>query len=216
MGTLSLLSIGAIILGIADLVWGADRFVASSASFARTVGIAFLVIGLTIVSVGTSAPEIVSINASLSNSGELASSNALGSNLANIGLVLGITFAVNSHPVLRHLIKQESPVLLTITAIAGLCLYDGVLSRLEGVALILLAIPLLVMVVKYKNPIRRCSKREYNHLSKQTAALLFIIGLAVLYKRRYSRVGCQFSCYLFRHKRISYWPDCDCYWYKLA
>lgn len=181
MSTL-ILSIGAIILGITGLVWGADRFVASSASFARTVGISPLVIGLTIVSVGTSAPEIVvSINASLSNSGELAIGNALGSNLANIGLVLGITLLIAPIPVLRHLIRQESPVLLTITALAGLCLYDGVLSRLEGVALILLAVPLLAMVVKYKksHPEDVQNENITTYPNKQ-AALLFIIGLAVL------------------------------------
>lgn len=181
MGTI-ILSIGAIILGITGLVWGADKFVASSASFARNVGISPLVIGLTIVSVGTSAPEIVvSINASLSNSGELAIGNALGSNLANIGLVLGITLLIAPIPVLRHLIKQESPVLLTITALAGLCLYDGILSRLECIILILLVVPLLVMVVKYKksHPDDVQSENITTYPNKQ-AALFFITGLVVL------------------------------------
>jgi len=86
------LSISALVIGILGLVWGADKFVAGSASFARSIGISTLVVGLTVVSVGTSAPEIiVSINAALENSGELAIGNALGSNLANIGLVLGLT-----------------------------------------------------------------------------------------------------------------------------
>lgn len=181
MGTL-ILSIGAIVLGIAGLVWGADKFVASSASFARNIGISPLVIGLTIVSVGTSAPEIVvSINASLSNSGELAIGNALGSNLANIGLVLGTTLLIAPIPVVRHLIKQESPVLLTITALAGLCLYDGILSRFESIILILLVVPLLVMVVKYKtsHPDDAQSENITTYPNKQ-AALLFITGLTVL------------------------------------
>lgn len=181
MGTL-ILSIGAIVLGIAGLVWGADKFVASSASFARNIGISTLVIGLTIVSVGTSAPEIVvSINASLSNSGELAIGNALGSNLANIGLVLGTTLLIAPIPVVRHLIKQESPVLLTITALAGLCLYDGILSRFESIILILLVVPLLVMVVKYKtsHPDDAQSENITTYPNKQ-AALFFITGLTVL------------------------------------
>lgn len=175
-------SIGAIILGIAGLVWGADRFVASSASFARTIGISPLVIGLTIVSVGTSAPEIVvSINAAFSGSGDLAIGNALGSNLANIGLVLGITLLIAPIPVYRHLIKQESPILLLITALAGLCLYDGVLNRLEGFFLMLLVVPLLAMVIKYKKSHADDSPSENITIysNRQTAAL-FTSGLVVL------------------------------------
>jgi cation:H+ antiporter len=150
MGTL-FLSFAALIIGIAGLIWGADKFVAGSASFARTMGIPPLVIGLTIVSVGTSAPEIiVSINAALNGSTELAVGNALGSNLANVGLVLGITLLIAPIPVYRHLVMQESPVLLVITVLAGLCLYDGALNQLESLLMVLLVGPLLWMVVIYK------------------------------------------------------------------
>lgn len=181
MGTL-ILSIGAIVLGIVGLMWGADRFVASSASFARTIGFSPLVIGLTIVSVGTSAPEIVvSINAALSGSGELAIGNALGSNLANIGLVLGITLLIAPIPVYRHLIRQESPILLMITALAGLCLYDGALNRLEGAFLMLLVAPLLAMVIKYKKSHGDDSAAEnITTYSNRQTAILFSSGLVVL------------------------------------
>ena len=90
----------ALVVGMLGLIWGADRFVAGSASLARSLGISSLVVGLTIVSVGTSAPEIiVSINAALKGSSQLAVGNALGSNLANIGLVLGVTLLISSIPV---------------------------------------------------------------------------------------------------------------------
>jgi cation:H+ antiporter len=181
MGIL-LLSLGAIVLGIAGLVWGADRFVASSASFASTMGISPLVVGLTIVSVGTSAPEIVvSINAALSGSGELAIGNALGSNLANMGLVLAITLLIAPVPVHRHLIRQECPALLLITAVAGLCLYNADLSRLEGMILILLVVPLLAVVIKYKKGHAKDTQVEnITTFSNRQAGFLFITGLVVL------------------------------------
>ena len=77
----------AIIIGFAGLIWSADRFVAGAAGIARNMGMAPIMIGLTIVAFGTSAPEIiVSINAALDKAGDLAIGNAIGSNLANIGL----------------------------------------------------------------------------------------------------------------------------------
>ena len=181
MGSL-ILSVTALILGITGLVWGADKFVAGSASFARTIGISPLVIGLTIVSVGTSAPEIiVSINAALNSSTELAVGNALGSNLANVGLVLGITLLIAPIPVYRHLIKQESPVLLVITALAGLCLYDGALNQLESLLMVLLVAPLLWVMVVYKksNPDSVETENIVTYPSRQ-AAVWFIGGLAML------------------------------------
>ena len=121
-----LLPILGLLIGVLGLLWGADRFVEGSAGAARNFGISPLIIGLTVVSIGTSAPEVlVSINAALSNAAELAVGNALGSNMANIGLVLGATLLIAPTPVQKHLLTQEGAVLLVITAIAGFCLYDG-------------------------------------------------------------------------------------------
>jgi len=176
------LSTGALILGILGLVWGADKFVAGSASFARSIGISTLVVGLTVVSVGTSAPEIiVSINAALENSGELAVGNALGSNLANIGLVLGITLLIAPIPIYKNLLREETPVLLLITAVAGICLYDGLLSRLEGLFMVLLVIPLMIAAVRYKKSHPDTSEtQDFVTLSKGSAAVQFALGLTVL------------------------------------
>lgn len=175
----------ALFAGILGLLWGADRFVAGSASAARYLGITPMVIGLTVVSVGTSAPEIiVSINAALRESGQLAVGNALGSNLANIGLVLGITALVAPIPVKKQVLFEESPVLLLITALAGLCLYNGFLGRGESIGLALLVIPLLILVVKYKknhpNSDIADNKEALPDLSKSYAILWFIVGLIVL------------------------------------
>jgi len=179
------LPILALFAGILGLLWGADRFVAGSASAARYLGISPMVIGLTVVSVGTSAPEIiVSINAALREAGQLAVGNALGSNLANIGLVLGITALVAPIPVNKQLLREESPVLLLITALAGLCLYNGFLGRGESIGLALLVIPLLILIVKYKkthpNPDLVDNNEALPELPISHAVLWFAVGLAVL------------------------------------
>ena len=174
-----------IVFGLLGLLWGADRFVAGSAGAARNFGIAPLVIGLTIVSIGTSAPEIiVAINAALKDAGDMAVGNAIGSNLANIGLVLGITALVAPIPVQKHLIQQESPILLIVTLLAGYCLLDGFLSRTDGWLLLLVLIPLLVLVVRYKthhpNPEEQEEGESIPEISTAAAIMWFVIGLAAL------------------------------------
>lgn len=183
--SLMYLPILALLVGVLGLLWGADRFVEGSAGAARNFGISPMIIGLTIVSVGTSAPEvIVSINAALKDAGQLAVGNALGSNLANIGLVLGITALVAPLPVQKHLLREEGPVLLLITALAGVCLYDGWLHRGESLALALLIIPLLVLVVKYKknqpNLETNGETEDIPEFSMGTALFWFAAGLVVL------------------------------------
>ena len=178
------LPLGALILGLLSLVWGADKFVSGSSSIARSIGVSSLVIGLTIVSVGTSAPEIiVSINAALSGSAELAVGNALGSNLANMGLVLGATLLIASIPVKKDLLQEEGLILLIVTGLAGLCLYNNYLGRLESVLLIFLTAPLLIFAVKYYKS--KPNKADINIdnaeiIAKKQAFLSFIIGLSVL------------------------------------
>ena len=178
----------AIIAGLIGLVWGADRFVIGAASAAKNFGISPMVIGLTIVSIGTSAPEIiVSINAALEGSGTLAVGNALGSNLANIGLVLGVTALIAPLPAQRHLVFQEGPVLLFVTALVGYCLFDQILGRTESLVMLAL-IPLLLWVtVKYKvqhpDPEEVAEVTEVENIataSNAAAATWFIIGLLVM------------------------------------
>ena len=172
----------ALVVGMLGLIWGADRFVAGSASLAKSLGISSLVVGLTVVSVGTSAPEIiVSINAALKGSSQLAVGNALGSNLANIGLVLGVTLLISSIPVQKNLLKQEGLILLLVTVVAGICLCNGFLGRLESLLLIALVIPLLFFAVKYKKPqVDTPKPQTTDSLHKKGAFLSFVIGLFFL------------------------------------
>ncbi|MDG1818606.1 MAG: calcium/sodium antiporter [Porticoccaceae bacterium] len=174
-----------LIVGVLGLLWGADRFVAGSAGAARNYGISPLVIGLTVVSIGTSAPEIlVSVNAALNQASELAVGNALGSNLANIGLVLGITALIAPIPVQKHLLSQEAVVLLLITAAAGLCLYDGYLARGESLLLGSLIFPLIFITIKYKrnhtSPEEVAAGEEIPDITMAAAGLWFVVGLIVL------------------------------------
>ncbi len=182
--TTLLMAIAALIFGIVGLVLGADKFVLGSAATARKLGISPMVVGLTVVSIGTSAPEIiVSINAALDGVGELAVGNAIGSNLANIGLVLGVTALIAPLPVKKHLLREESPVLVIVTLIAGLCLYDGMLGRLESIFLAMLTIPLLIALVKYKGGNNAAvSEVETDHaeINTKTTIFWFLGGLAVL------------------------------------
>lgn len=178
-----LLATLAIIGGFIGLVWSADRFVAGAASLANNFGISKLVIGLTIVSMGTSAPEIlVSVNASLSDAGDLAIGNALGSNLANIGLVLAITALIAPLPIQRHLLTQETPILLGVTALAGIFLWDAHLARWEGLTLALMLIPLFYFLIKVKSahPSEEEEDPEIPDMTKAMAIVWFIGGLALL------------------------------------
>jgi cation:H+ antiporter len=131
-------AIFALLAGLVILVWSADRFVLGAAATARFMGISPLVIGLTIVSLGTSAPEMfVSTVAALEGAGGLAVGNAIGSNIANIALVLGVTALVAAIPIQKKLIKKEIPLLLRVTIIAGLVLADLKLDLFDAMILII-------------------------------------------------------------------------------
>jgi len=172
----------AILAGFGGLIWSADRFVGGSAAIASNLGISRLVVGLTIVSLGTSAPEIVvSISASLKGSGELAVGNALGSNLANIGLVLAITALIAPMPIQKHLLTQEIPILLLVTAVAGFILFDAQLVAIEGAFLLASLIPLLYFMVrtKQKTPAEE-DDNEIPNFDTSTATFWFIVGLVAL------------------------------------
>lgn len=171
----------AVAAGFAGLIWSADRFVAGSAALAYNLGISKLIIGLTIVAFGTSAPEIVvSVSASLKQAGELAVGNALGSNLANMGLVLAITALVAPLPIKRHILTNETPALLLITALAGIFLYDARLSGWEGGAL-LLALPLTMGLLIWSRRSDQIEEHaEIPNLGQLAAAGWFLVGLAAL------------------------------------
>ena len=143
------LSLAAIIVGLAVLMWSADRFVDGAVSIARHLGVSSMIIGITIVGFGTSAPEIlISIIAVLEQTPDIAIGNALGSNIANIGLILGITALITPLPIAKKILNREFHLLLLATAVMSWCLYDGVLDAFDGAILLVLLVLMLWYLVK--------------------------------------------------------------------
>ena len=129
----------AILAGFALLIWAADRFVTGAAAIATNLGVPTLVVGLTIVGLGTSAPEIlVSTIASLDGNPGLAIGNAIGSNITNIGLILGITALVMPLSVASRTLMREYPLLLGISLLTLILVLDQHLGLMDGVILIIL------------------------------------------------------------------------------
>lgn len=133
MGVTLALSILAIIGGFILLVWSADRFVDGAAATARHFGMPSLVIGMVIVGFGTSAPEmVVSAMAALDGSPGLALGNAVGSNIVNTGLILGITALIAPIAVHSGVVRKELPLLMLIALLLGGLLWDNRIERLEA------------------------------------------------------------------------------------
>ena len=132
-----LLPIAILAAGLVLLVWSAERFVSGAAVTATNLGVSNLIIGLTIVSIGTSAPEIlVAISASLEAAPKLAIGNAIGSNIANIGLVLGITAIAAQLPFSQEILKNEVRWLIGATLLAFFCLVNLFLGFMDGLFLL--------------------------------------------------------------------------------
>jgi cation:H+ antiporter len=127
----------AVAVGFVVLVWGADRFVVGSAATARNLGVSPLVIGLTLVGFGTSAPELlVSAMASATDNAGLAIGNAIGSNITNVALVIGVTVLVRPLRVHSKILRRELPLLMGAMVAALVLMLDGVLGRWDGIALV--------------------------------------------------------------------------------
>ncbi len=127
----------AIVAGFIILVWSADKFVDGAASTAKHLGMPTLLIGILIVGFGTSAPEmVVSAIAAMEGNPGLALGNAIGSNIVNVALILGVTALVSPIVVNSNIVKKEIPILLVIVFIIGYLLLDNTLTLVEGIILL--------------------------------------------------------------------------------
>jgi cation:H+ antiporter len=123
--------------GFVALAWSAERFVDGSSALARQLGVSSLLIGLTVVGIGTSLPEmLVSAIAAIDGTPGIALGNALGSNIANVGLILGTTALVSPLVISPGVARREIPLLLLVVAATGALLVNGILSRLDGLLLL--------------------------------------------------------------------------------
>ncbi|MDO7597564.1 MAG: calcium/sodium antiporter [Pseudomonadota bacterium] len=179
----------AIIAGFAVLIWGADRFVDGAASIATNLGISPLIVGLTIVGFGTSAPEmLVSALAAFDGAPAMGVGNAIGSNITNIGLVLGITILIIPLTVNSASLKREFPMLALVMAIALYLVWDLELSHLDGVILFsgfiftLFGMAYLAVKSTAQDPLAQDFEKEFteNKMSTKKAVLSFVIGLTAL------------------------------------
>ncbi|GAA5645741.1 MULTISPECIES: calcium/sodium antiporter [Vibrio] len=143
-----------LVIGLVFLVWSADKLVFGAAALARNVGISPLVIGMTILAMGSSAPEMmVSATAALDGKTDTAVGNVLGSNIANIALILGITAMIKPLSISSEVLRRELPLMIGVTVLAGILLWDNKLGFYEGVLLfVLFAMFILAML--------RISRRE--------------------------------------------------------
>ncbi|NND81276.1 MAG: calcium/sodium antiporter [Gammaproteobacteria bacterium] len=132
-------AIALVLIGFFLLVWSADLLVDNASEFAHQVGVSTFIVGIIIVGFGTSAPEMfVSAMAALENKGNLALGNALGSNITNIGLVLGSAAMVRALPVTQTTARIDIPIVIVTGAVAIYMVLDGLLSNMDGVILLAL------------------------------------------------------------------------------
>jgi cation:H+ antiporter len=128
--------VGILLVALTVLVWSADKFVLGASSLARNIGVSPMIIGLTIVAMGSSAPEMmVAAAASLQGSPDTAIGNAVGSNITNIALVLGLSVLIKPLIVSSSTIKQELPLLLLFSLVAYWMISDNFFSFTEGIIL---------------------------------------------------------------------------------
>lgn len=132
-----IIALFAVALGLTLLIWSADRFLTGSASVARHFHMPPLLIGMVIVGFGTSAPEMVvsALSAYQGNPG-IALGNAYGSNITNIGLILGLTAMISPIAVHSRVLRKELPILAVVTALAAWQLWDGEITRFDAVLLL--------------------------------------------------------------------------------
>ena len=171
-----------IAVGLVALVWSADRFVDGASAIAKRAGLTPMLIGLTIVSVGTSAPEIlISIMSALADSGELAVGNALGSNIANVGLVLGVTLLFSSIKLGRDTTWIDLPLLMLVVLVTWFLLYDLELSRSDSFVLLGMLTLFFVRVGQHARQTNGdIEAREIPTLTLPLAWLSFLGGLVLL------------------------------------
>tara|TARA_B100000686_G_C16777600_1_gene969577 strand:- start:227 stop:1192 length:966 start_codon:yes stop_codon:yes gene_type:complete len=176
------------IVGLLTLVWSADKFLSGAAAVANNFGIPKMLIGLTIVSIGTSAPEIfVAIAASLEGTPLIAVGNAIGSNIANIGLVLAITAIIAPLPFSKAVLIKELPWLLGVTLLSLVLMFDLTLSIVDSFIMLAVLGMLVLRLVRDKEGTAGTltssvadELEEISPVSTPRATTWLIIGLVIL------------------------------------
>ena len=171
--------IGFLLLGLIFLIVGGDLLVRSAVSFDDKFGVSSFLIGVTVVSFGTSAPELmVSIQAAMDQAADIAIGNVLGSNIANIALVLGISVVIRSLKIDTNTYNLSWWVMLVSSLLFILFLLDNVITKMEGLMLIAGLFCFIILSIK-----RNISNEEsiISKINIQTGILFFVLGSIGLY-----------------------------------
>lgn len=143
-----LLTLLYLLLGLVLLYYGAEGLVRGSSSLALRLGLSPLLVGLTVVAFGTSAPElVVSLKAASMGQGDISVGNVVGSNICNIGLILGLSALIVPIRVASQIVRVDTPIMIAATLLSLWFLHDGELSRAEGVILFALLIGYLIFSI---------------------------------------------------------------------
>ncbi|MDH3428733.1 MAG: calcium/sodium antiporter [Gammaproteobacteria bacterium] len=177
-----------VIAGLVLLIWGADRFVHGAAATARNLGIAPLLIGLTIVAFATSAPEIlVSVVASVRGEPGLAIGNAIGSNIVNVGLVLGCVAVIRPIQLRSATLRREMPALLAVSLLTVSLFLDSHLSRIDGIVMLTGLVIVMIWLARLgvrsapSDPIKMDFEAEIPaNVSMRMAIFWLLVGLVTL------------------------------------
>jgi len=180
--------IAEVFAGLILLIWGADRFVHGAAATARNLGVAPLMIGLTIVSFATSAPEIlVSVVAAGRGQADLAIGNAVGSNIANIGLVLGAVALFRPIELKSATLRREMPALLAVSLLTVALFLDSYLARIDGFVLLTGLVIVIIWLVRLgirsssTDPLQTDFEAEIpQDTSMKWAIIWLIVGIVAL------------------------------------
>jgi len=159
------------VIGLVLLVKGSDFFVNAAVRIAKRVGISEFVIGLTLVALGTSVPEMgAAIMASFKHQSGIVMGNVLGSNIANIGLIVGIVAVLWVLKTNRQMLERDGYIMLFAAVLFYIFLFNGVVSRIEGVILLLLYVVYVLFVIETK------SKLDHGYNFKDFAIYFFKFG----------------------------------------
>lgn len=170
-----------LVLGFALLIKGADFFVDGSSSIAKLMKIPAVIIGLTIVSIGTSLPEAaVSISASLKGSYDLSIANVVGSNIFNLLVVVGASAVICPFLIDQMIMKRDFPLCIGVMVILAIMLRDSVLSLGESIVLFVLFIAYIILLVASALKNREEASEDYKVLSPLKSILFIVVGMAAI------------------------------------
>lgn len=173
-----------IILGLVLLVFGGDWLLKAAVGMSLRLNISKIVIGMTVVSFATSAPElIVSVKSAMAGFPDIALGNVVGSNIANIGLILGIVMIISEMKIDKSFFKTDWPAMIIASLLLfGILLYDGEISRLEGIVLFTLLILFIIYLLKaQKNKPVEIELPEANQMKMYLIFIFLILGGVALY-----------------------------------